>query len=288
MRNFTKFDITGENPAIVRHRPSTRRAKSVAVIFVFCLLLNPGRLWPWGPFGHRVSALLAESRLSPAALGAVHKLLAPGRSLADVATWADEQQEVPQSGAWHYVNVPISEPRYDPRFCSPEGCVASKIDDFRHVLRDPRASRRSKQRALKFLIHLIQDIHQPMHVGDTESRGGNLLQVRFFGVGSNLHKVWDSQIIEWHGSDEAVWLAELNAIATPAVAQSWSRGSVEDWASESLEEARLAYRLPGNDKPMKPGARLGSKYCRFALPIIQKRLAQAGIRIASVLNEVFG
>jgi len=185
------------------------------------------------------------------------------------------------------VNVPLSEPRYDPGFCAPEGCVAGKIGDFRRVLQNRGASGKQKQQALKFLIHFIQDLHQPMHVGDTESRGGNLIQVRFFGLGSNLHKVWDTQIIEWHSMDEVAWLAELEAIATPAAAQSWSKGSIEDWASESLEEARLAYRLPGSSSPIRPGARLGEKYCRFALPIIQKRLAQAGVRIAFTLNEIF-
>jgi len=104
------------------------------------LLLMPGAVWPWGRTGHRVSAMMAESRLTPAASAAVRGLLEPGESLADASTWADEQREVPRSGPWHYVNVPISEPRYDSRFCSPGGCVVSKIEDFERVLSDPRPS----------------------------------------------------------------------------------------------------------------------------------------------------
>jgi hypothetical protein len=81
---------------------------------VVILLLTPGSVWPWGRTGHRVSAMMAESRLTPAALAAVRSILEPGESLADASTWADEQRELPRTGPWHYVNVPISEPRFDP------------------------------------------------------------------------------------------------------------------------------------------------------------------------------
>jgi len=216
----------------------------VAVGFAL-LLLMPGAVWPWGRTGHRVSAMMAESRLTPAALAAVRSLLEPGESLADASTWADEQREEPRSGPWHYVNVPISEPRYDPRVCSPQGCVVSKIEDFERVLSDPRASRVEKQQALRFFIHFLQDVHQPLHVGDTGSRGGNLVQVRFYDVGTNLHQVWDFRVMERHSTDEATWLRELNALATPQMAAAASKGTVEDWATGSRAEARLAYRLPG-------------------------------------------
>jgi len=251
------------------------------------LLLIPGTLWPWGRTGHRVSAMMAESRLTPAALAAVRNLLEPGETLADASTWADEQREMPRSGPWHYVNVPISEPRYDPRFCSPEGCVVSKVGDFERVLSDPRASRAEKRQALRFLVHYIQDLHQPLHVGDTESRGGNLVQVRFFGVGTNLHQVWDFRVMEWHSTDEGTWLQELNALVTPQMTAAWSKGTIEDWATESLAEARLAHRLPGADRLIRSGTKLGEDYCRFALPIIQLQLAKSAVRVPSTVNQVF-
>jgi hypothetical protein len=128
---------------------------------------------------------------------------------------------------------------------------------------------------------------QPLHVGDTGSRGGNLVQVRFFNLGTNLHRAWDSEIIEWHSMDEATWLRELNALATPQMAAAWSKGRPEDWATESLTEARLAYRLPGTDRLIPSGMKLGEDYCRFALPIIQRRLAQSAVRVASTLNQIF-
>lgn len=225
--------------------------------------------------------------MTPAALAAVRSLLGPRQSLADIANWADEQREVRRSAQWHYVDVPISAPRYDPRFCPPDGCIVSKIEDLRRVLQDPRASRAKKQQALKFLVHFIQDVHQPLHVGDTGSRGGNTIQVRFFGLGTNLHQVWDFRIMEWHSRDEATWLRELNVLATSEMTAEWSKGTVEDWANESLALARLAYRLPGTGTLIKSGTKLGEEYCWFALPIVQRRLAQAGVRLAWTLNEIF-
>ena len=135
--------------------------------------------------------------------------------------------------------------------------------------------------------NFLRGLHQPLHVGDTGRRGGNLVQVRFFDHGSNLHRVWDSQIIEWHSTDEATWLRELTALSTPQMAAEWPKGSPEDWASESLTQAKLAYRLPGTDKLIPSGTKLGEDYCQFALPIIQLRLAQSAIRVASTLNQIF-
>ncbi len=257
------------------------------VVAVIAFMLTPGIVWPWGRTGHRVSAMMAESRLTPAALAAVRGLLEPGESLADASTWADEQREVPRTGPWHYVNVPLSEPRYDPSFCSPQGCVVSKVRDFERVLSDPRASRAEKQEALRFLVHFIQDLHQPLHVGDTGSRGGTLVQVRFFDVGTNLHQVWDSRVMDWHSTDEVAWLQELNALATPQRAGAWSKGTVEDCATENLAVAKLAYCLPGTDKLIPSGTKLGGDYCRFALPIIQLQIAKSAVRVATTLNQVF-
>jgi nuclease S1 len=257
----------------------------IALIFT-ALQFSPSA-WPWGHIGHRVAARMAEDRLTPHALKAVHNLLGPGVSLADISTWADEQHEIPGSGPWHYVNVPITESRYDPKFCQSGGCIVSKIEDFKRVLQDPKAGKTEKQQALKFLVHFIADLHQPLHVGDTGSKGGNLIQVRFFNVGSNLHRVWDSQIMERHTENEQVWLWDLTFVANPRMVQEWSKGTPEDWATESLQIAKKAYCLPGTKTVMESGTKIDAEYCQLTLPIIQKQLAKAGIRIAWTLNEIF-
>ena len=231
---------------------------------------------------------MAEDRLTPAALAAVHNLLGPGVSLAQISNWADEQPNPSGSASWHYVNVPISESRYDVRYCPSSGCVVSKIEDFKRVLKSPKASKTEKQQALKFLVHMIEDLCQPLHVGDTGNKGGNLIQVEFYSTGSNLHRVWDSKIIERHTMDERVWLWDLNGVTTPKLAAEWAKGTPEDWATDSLQIAKRAYCLPETNRVMKSGTRIGNDYCSMALPIIQKQLAKAGVRLASALNEIFG
>ncbi len=111
--------------------------------------------------------------------------------------------------------------------------------------------------------------------------------MRFFDVGTNLHQVWDFRVMDWHSKDERTWLRELNALATSQMVGTWSEGSVDDWATESLTEAKLAYCLPGTDKLIRSGTKLGEEYCRFALPRIQLRLAQSAVRVASTLNRIF-
>jgi hypothetical protein len=261
--------------------------KSLIAILMLVVLLMPEPLWAWGRTGHRATAKMAEARLTDSALSGVHLLLGPGVGLADISTWADEQRENEESYRWHFVNVPISADRYASRYCSPKGCVVSKIGDFCSILQNPKAERLKKQQALKYLIHLVADLHQPLHVGDNNDQGGNRLQVQFFGEGSNLHRVWDSQVMDRHTKNESVWLWDFDFVANPGMAKEWSKGTPADWATESLRIAREAYRLPGSNKVMRSGTRLGNEYYRFALPVIRTQLAKAGIRIAFLLNTIF-
>jgi nuclease S1 len=262
------------------------RLTAITALIFTGLLVSPS-VWSWGRVGHHVASMMAEERLSPRALAAVHDLLGPGVSLADISTWADEQQDIPGSGSWHYVNVPITESRYDRKYCQPGGCVVSKIEDFKRVLLDRTAGRAETQEALKFLVHFIEDLHQPLHVGDTGSRGGNDIQVRFYDAGSNLHRGWDSQIMERRTTNEQVWLWDLNGVTNPKLASEWSKGAPEDWATDTLQVAKTAYCLPGTQSLIQSGTTLGDDYSRMALPIIQRQLAKAGIRVAVVLNKIF-
>jgi nuclease S1 len=242
----------------------------------------------WGRMGHRVSARLAEARLTPAARAAVRDLLEPGESLADASTWADEhRRDFPESGPWHYVHVPITEPRYVARFCAETGCVVSKIAEFRRLLANRNASRADRQRALRFLVHFVQDIHQPLHVGDRGDRGGNDLQLQFFGQGSNLHRIWDSGLLEHGHEREAALFRHLEATTTPELVGRWAQGTVKDWANESLASARRAYRLPGTDAELRPGMKLGREYEDIHLPVARMRVKQSGVRLAAMLNEIF-
>ena len=243
----------------------------------------------WGRIAHRASALLAESRLNPAARAAVVALLEPGESLADASQWADDVRiQRRASGPWHYVNVPITEPSFDDRFCPPRGCVVSKVEEFARVVADPTTPLEQRRVALRFLVHFVQDLHQPLHVGDRGDRGGNDLQVRFFGRGSNLHHVWDTGLIERAYDDETELAHDLDTLADGPISACWASGTIDQWATESLMAARLAYLNPADATPLRPGAKLGGAYQESNLPIARLRLAQSGVRLAAVLNEALG
>jgi hypothetical protein len=125
------------------------------------------------------------------------------------------------------------------------------------------------------------------HDRDTHDKGGNLTQVRFYDRGTNMHRLWDSDMIEREGDDEDFWLADLAALDQPANRAAALRGSVEDWATESLVAARAAYLVPETGKRLKPGQKLSDAYANANMPVVRQRLYQAGIRLAKLLNEAF-
>jgi hypothetical protein len=213
-----------------------------------------------------------------------------GDTLVGIANWADHEghEVVPGSGRWHYVNVPITATKYEPRYCNDGDCVVAKIKQYQSVLSDRRAPRRERQLALLFLVHLIEDVHQPLHVGDNHDRGGNLTQVQFLGRGTNLHRLWDTDLIDAIDRNEGAWVERIIPLITPKSVEDWSQGGVEDWATESLLDARKAYHFPEVARqPLASGTRLGEDYEAFARPILEQRLARAGVRLANALNAAF-
>ena len=137
-------------------------------------------------------------------------------------------------------------------------------------------------------MHLVGDLHQPLHVGDNHDRGGNGTQVRFFKRGSNLHAVWDTHLLTHNGSNEKAWFEQLGELDTEKNRAAWGKGTVEDWANESLAAAKVAYLIPEIQERIRSGDVLGEDYLEANLPTAKERLAKAGIRLATVLNEALG
>jgi hypothetical protein len=239
--------------------------------------------------GHRVSSRLAEKNLTPQAKAAIAELLEPGESLADASTWADEvRAKMRNTAPFHYVDVPLDEPKYDSRFSGEKiGFVVDKVNEFHLVVKDRSKSIEDRRFVLRFLIHCLEDMHMPMHVGDNRDKGGNNSQVRWFDRGSNMHRVWNGSIIERAGTTEDFWLADLAELDTPENRTAWQQGTPEDWATESLLAAREAYQDPTTGRRIKSGVKLGDQYQDKNLPVVRQRLAQAGLRLAWVLNEAF-
>ena len=245
----------------------------------------------WGRIGHRVISRLAEQRLTPQAKAGIAALLAQGESIANASTWADEhRRELPETAPWHYVDVPLDEPKYDKKWSADDpkkGCVVDKINEFRATLKDKSKTAEERQLALRFLIHCVEDMHMPMHVGDSHDRGGNDTQVMFFDLETNMHSLWDSGIIERVSTDEGYWLNDLSVLPSSQSHDATTGGTVEDWATESLLAAREAYRDPTTGMRLKSGAKLGEAYHTKSLPVVRQRLYQAGMRLAMVLNDAF-
>jgi hypothetical protein len=263
--------------------------RAITILTALAVVSTPSA-FAWGPQGHRVIARVAEERLNPAAKLAIKELLHPGDTLPSIADWADHDghDAVPGSAKWHFINVPISDARFDPRLIRDDNNVVVKIKQYRKILADKSKPKQDRQRALLFLVHFIQDIHQPLHVGDNNDHGGNDTQVQFFNEGTNLHKLWDSDLIHRIGGDDRAWTVRVERDITPQTIQEWSKGSVDDWANETLQAAKLAYR-PLDDAPkvLPRGVKLDDAYVKRAEPILKEQMARASVRLANELNAIF-
>jgi S1/P1 Nuclease len=252
---------------------------SVRLLFVLLCLLPVSPVFAWGSTGHRVVGLIAERHLSPQAKAAVADLLA-GETLARVGFWADEIKSDPaweKASPWHYVNI-ADAAAYETAPKSSKGDVIEAIVRFEAVLRDRGASRLSRAEALKFLVHFVGDVHQPFHVGRAEDRGGNEILVTWHDEVSNLHAVWDSDLIESTGLSYTE-LADFIDRATPDEVRALQASDVFEWARESQALRPTVYAIGDG--------RLGYTYSYRVMPIVERRLREAGVRLAGLLNRVF-
>jgi hypothetical protein len=255
----------------------------------------------WGPQGHRLVALITTARLTPTARSNVRWLLEP-ETLADVSSWADRYWEGNyQTYYWHFLNIPPEATSYDrDRDCPrqprlPENaaadkwrdCAVDRIDYNAARVADRTLDRADRAVALKFLVHLVGDLHQPFHALGVE-RGGNGLLVSVFGsdtcnqdgarpVPCNLHGVWDSSLIAHRRLDDRRYLELINDEIQRRRLDQRPLGTSAEWAMESQRLAKAAL-LPQH-------AVVDDGYYRKALPIIDERLALAGLRLAMILND---
>ena len=246
-----------------------------AVVALAAALVNsPVRAW--GAEAHRLIADVAAAQLTPTARIEVSRLLElePGTTWAGVATWADETRSR-ATASWHYINLPRDgKCEYDPvRDCPGGQCVVAAIErQFSVLSSSARAPERLK--ALKYIAHLVADVHQPLHAGFADDRGGNLYQVQFAGRGTNLHAVWDVGLIQrWPGGPSALH-ASLQVPAVPALDEL----APALWAEESCRAVQMPNFYP-------TGHVLPDDYQGTMAPVVLERLGSAARRLASVLNR---
>jgi hypothetical protein len=245
------------------------------------LLLLPAPVLAWSALGHRLTARLAMDYLSSDARKEIARLL-DGGTLADASTWADSIRSArPESYPWHFIDVPVDSSFEGwARYCPPAGCVLGAIDRYAKVLADRHRPDAERAEALRFLIHFVGDLHQPLHVGERNDRGGNDVKVTWQGQPANLHSVWDTYLISSAGLNEDDWLGRLRKTAKGMNRKEVATGSPADWAAESHALSRdHVYRIPSPPE-------LGGAYATENLPRAEQRLAQAGIRLAAMLNQL--
>lgn len=234
----------------------------------------------WFAMGHRIVAQIAEQRLTPHVSAAVREILA-GQSMADASEWADLiRGSRRDTGPLHYVNIPLAATHYDSVTQCPAGqCIIAAIGRERLELADSSTPIVARAEALRFLIHFIGDLHQPLHVSNNGDKGGNEREVSFFDRVSNLHKVWDGQLIEQTRLSEAAYLQRLKSRMASIDLAPFERGTVVEWAMEGHSIAGdHAYQLP-------PRGQLDEAYETANLPLVELALIKAGVRLARVLNE---
>ena len=250
------------------------RASGAVAMFTLAGAL-PKQVQAWGADGHRLVAIVAETQLSASTRVEVNRLLAlePGATLASVSTWADEVRS-PSTAAWHYLNFPRDAGcHYDAdRMCIEGNCVVGAIERQIGILAS-KAPDLERLKALKYIVHFVADVHQPLHAGYGDDRGGNRFQLRVDGRGTNLHALWDSgMIMQWTGGLPALRAAVVaEPVASPA-------SSPVQWAEESCGIVVSEGFYPA-------GPKLDSEYAQRWSATLAQRLAAAARALATFLND---
>lgn len=234
----------------------------------------------WGSTGHRVTGMIASNHLNKKAKKKIEALLGQ-ESLAMVSTWMDEVRSdstYDYATDFHWVTVETGQ-SYDQAKKNPHGDVIMTIQRLIAELKSGKLDRVTEIQNLKFLVHLVGDIHQPLHVGCCDDSGGNKVQVKWFGGNSNLHRVWDSDIID---GTKLSYSELAQSLGTPddATIKKLQSSTVRDWAIESMSYRDRVYAI---DK-----GNLGYEYSYKNLPLVRERLLAAGVRLAGVLNDIYG
>jgi len=270
-------------------RPRSLRAGRLSGLFA-ALLLVPSLAGAWGPQGHRLVAALAWDDLTPEVRAEIATLLAgeADPTLPGIANWADRlREEDPdlgrRSARWHYVNIAEHDCEYGAASaCRGGDCVVEAIRTQAAILGDRSQPLEARRQALKFVVHFVGDVHQPMHAGFGKDKGGNDVQIRMpdgsaDGEGSNLHRLWDSGLLNAADLDDAAYLQRLRALPLAVEHDSGAR----DWAQASCRVATRPGVYPA-------GPRIGERYIREWLPVAEAQLRRGGSHLAALLDDTLG
>lgn len=239
----------------------------------------------WGATGHRTIGKIASGHLSDKAQAAVTELLG-SESLADVSTYADQvrsQEQYKYTAPWHYINMPsgLDEAGFKDAVLKQEkDNVYKALQHCREVLTDAAKTKEEKIFALKFIVHMVGDLHQPMHVSRSEDQGGNKIKITFLGKPGNLHGLWDSGLPEHEGLNYEQLAAKIDHASKKEI-RTWQKDNELKWLYESYQLSEQLYA----DAAKSPD--FDEAYYQAHIPVFEQRMEMAGIRLAGVLNAIY-
>jgi len=250
------------------------------------LLYAPLQSMAWGTNGHRICGQIAESYLTPKAKAAVKAILGD-ESIAMASNWADFIKSDPNYAylsSWHYVDLNKAYTYPDLVYFLKQDTnvdAYTKLNFLIGELKKKDLSKENQQLYLRMLIHIVEDIHQPMHVAHADDRGGNDFKVEWFGAPTNLHAVWDDKLIDFQQLSYTEYAAAINH-TTAAQRAEWQSAPISKWLFESNQISEQLYT------DIKPGDNLTYKYDFSHIDTLNRQLLKAGVRLAGVLNQLFG
>ncbi len=258
---------------------------SIVLACCVCFVL-PYSGMAWGTQGHRISGEIANSYLTKKARKAISAILG-NESIAITSNWADfvkSDTSYRYLSNWHYINLPaaLNKDAVENFLAADTATdVYTKINWLTAQLKNKLLSTDKQQLYLRVLIHLVEDVHQPMHVGRPDDLGGNRVTVNWFSDASNLHQVWDSKLIDFQQLSYTEYVAAIN-FTTKEQRKEWMAEPVSEWIWQSYQQAEKIYA------GVKTGDRLGFDYNYKYIATLNEQLLKAGVHLAGLLNQIFG
>lgn len=257
---------------------------NIKKVVISSLFLTAGLTsFGWGQKGHDVTAFIAENHLTPTSQNAINELL-DGKSIVYWANWLDNASHTPEyaySKTWHYKNIDDGVD-FDAAPLLDTGDVVRAVYDQVNILQNPTSTKEEKQLALKILVHIMGDLHQPMHLGHASDLGGNRWTVRYFDSNTNLHTVWDSNVPEAaHNWTYTEWQNQIDRAKPQETFVILAEGQPEKWGKETFEICKSVYeKTPENYN-------ISYDYIAEWTPVIEEQFLKGGLRLADVLNTIF-
>ena len=248
----------------------------IKILAVYTLLFS--FVLGWGKTGHRITGKIAETYLTKNAKTQIKKLMGH-HDLSRMSNWADEIKSDPDweiANDWHWCTIPDGEPYKKDKY---SGKAVEKVNEFINVLKNKRSKKEDKQIALKFLVHLIGDLHQPMHVGNGKDRGGNDIKLKWFNAPTNLHRIWDSDLINLQELSYSEYSDYLLLNEDRGKIRKWQGDDVLTYIHESRDLRNQCYDFSGEN--------LKWEYFYKHKELLEKRLLQGGVRLSGELNRIF-